>query len=143
MKFDAITIGAGQANKPLSYALADLGWKVAFIERAELGGSCINTGCTPTKSLIASAQVAHYAREAARWGIHTKGVTVDLPAVVTRKNRIVQGFRDAIQKGVDRRPNIKLVHGSARFLAPHQVQVGNEIFESEKIFIDTDRKSVV
>jgi pyruvate/2-oxoglutarate dehydrogenase complex dihydrolipoamide dehydrogenase (E3) component len=137
MKFDAITIGAGQANKPLSYALADLGWKVAFIERAELGGSCINTGCTPTKSLIASAQVAHYAREAARWGIHTNEVTVDFPAVVARKNRIVQGFRDAIQKGVERRPNIRLVHGSARFLASHQVQVGNEIFESEKIFIDT------
>jgi pyruvate/2-oxoglutarate dehydrogenase complex dihydrolipoamide dehydrogenase (E3) component len=137
MKFDAITIGAGQANKPLSYALADLGWKVAFIERAQLGGSCINTGCTPTKSLIASAQVAHYAREGARWGIHVNEVTVNFPEVVARKNRIVQGFRDAIQKGVDRRPNIRLVHGSARFIGPHQVQVGTETFESEKIFIDT------
>ena len=137
MKFDAITIGAGQANKPLSYALADLGWKVAFIERAQLGGSCINTGCTPTKSLIASAQVAHYARQGARWGIHVNEVIVNLPEVVARKNRIVQGFRDAIQKGVDRRPNIRLVHGSAHFIGPHQVQVGTEIFESEKIFIDT------
>jgi len=137
MKFDAITIGAGQANKPLSYALADLGWKVAFIERAELGGSCINTGCTPTKSLIASAQVAHYARNASRWGVRVSEVNVDLPAAVARKNRIVQGFRDAIQKGVDHRPNIRLVHGSARFVGPHQVQVGNETFESEKIFIDT------
>ena len=137
MKFDAITIGAGQANKPLSYALADLGWKVAFIERAQLGGSCINTGCTPTKSLIASAQVAHYAREGARWGIHVNEVTVNFPEVVARKNRIVQGFRDAIQKGVDRRPNIRLVQGSARFIGPHQVQVGTETFESEKIFIDT------
>ena len=137
MKFDAITIGAGQANKPLSYALADLGWKVAFIERAELGGSCINTGCTPTKSLIASAQVAHYARNASRWGVRVSEVNVDLPAAVARKNRIVQGFRDAIQKGVDHRPNIRLVHGSARFVGPHQVQVGNETFESEKTFIDT------
>jgi pyruvate/2-oxoglutarate dehydrogenase complex dihydrolipoamide dehydrogenase (E3) component len=137
MKFDAIAIGAGQAAKPLSYALAELGWKVAFIERAELGGSCINTGCTPTKTMIASAQVAHYARDAARWGVRASEVSVDLPAIVARKNKIVQGFRDSIQKAVDRRPNIHLVHGQARFIAPHQVQVGHETFESEKIFIDT------
>src|SRR5580658_1766853 len=67
MKYDAIAIGSGQAGNPLSFALADLGWKVALIERAELGGSCINTGCTPTKTMVASAQVAHYARDAARW----------------------------------------------------------------------------
>jgi pyruvate/2-oxoglutarate dehydrogenase complex dihydrolipoamide dehydrogenase (E3) component len=137
MKFDAIVIGAGQAAKPLSYALADLGWKIAFIERAELGGSCVNTGCIPTKTMVASAQVAHYARDASRWGVRTNEVSVDLPAVVARKNKIVHGARDAIQKGVDRRPNIRLVRGHARFIAPHQVQVGNETFESEKIFIDT------
>jgi pyruvate/2-oxoglutarate dehydrogenase complex dihydrolipoamide dehydrogenase (E3) component len=137
MKFDAIAIGAGQAAKPLCYALADLGWKVAFIERAELGGSCINTGCTPTKSMVASAQAAYYARNASRWGVRANDVSVDMPAVVARKNKIVQGFRDSIQKGVDRRPNIHFIRGSARFIAPHQVQVGNETFESEKIFIDT------
>jgi pyruvate/2-oxoglutarate dehydrogenase complex dihydrolipoamide dehydrogenase (E3) component len=137
MKFDAIAVGAGQAAKPLCYALADLGWKVAFIERAELGGSCINTGCTPTKAMIASAQVAHYARNASRWGVRANEISVDMPAIVARKNKIVQGFRDSIQKGVDKRPNIRLVRGSARFIAPHQVQVGNETFESEKIFIDT------
>jgi pyruvate/2-oxoglutarate dehydrogenase complex dihydrolipoamide dehydrogenase (E3) component len=137
MKFDAIVIGAGQAAKPLSYALADLGWKIAFIERADLGGSCVNTGCIPTKTMVASAQVAHYARDASRWGVRTNAVSVDLPAVVARKNKIVLGARDAIQKGVDRRPNIRLVRGHARFIAPHQVQVGDETFESEKIFIDT------
>jgi pyruvate/2-oxoglutarate dehydrogenase complex dihydrolipoamide dehydrogenase (E3) component len=137
MKFDAIVIGAGQAAKPLSYALADLGWKVAFIERAELGGTCVNTGCTPTKTMIASAQVAHYAREASRWGVSAANVTVDLPAIVLRKNKIVQDARNAIQKGIDRRPNIRLVRGQARFIAPRQVQVGDETFESEKIFIDT------
>jgi pyruvate/2-oxoglutarate dehydrogenase complex dihydrolipoamide dehydrogenase (E3) component len=137
MKFDAITIGAGQAAKPLSYALADLGWKVAFIERAELGGTCINTGCTPTKTMVASAQVAHYARDASRWGVRASEVGVDLPAIVLRKNKIVQNARDSIQKGVDRRPNIRLVRGHARFIAPHQIQVGQEVFESEKIFIDT------
>jgi pyruvate/2-oxoglutarate dehydrogenase complex dihydrolipoamide dehydrogenase (E3) component len=137
MKFDAITIGAGQAAKPLCYALADLGWKVAFIERAELGGTCVNTGCTPTKTMVASAQVAHYVRDASRWGVRASEVGVDLPAIVDRKNKIVQNARASIQKGVDRRPNIRLVRGQARFIAPHQVQVGQEIFESEKIFIDT------
>src|SRR5271154_4082456 len=137
MKFDAIAIGGGKAAKPLCYAFADLGWKVAFIERAELGGSCINTGCTPTKSMVASAQVAYYARNASRWGVRAKDISVDMPAVVARKNKIVQGFRDSIQKGVDRRPNIHFIRGSARFIAPHQVQVGDETLESEKIFIDT------
>ena len=137
MKFDAIVIGSGQAGKPLSYALADLGWKVAFIERAELGGSCINTGCTPTKTMVASAQVAHYARSAARWGVRANGVSVDLPAVVARKNKVVQGFRDAIQRRIDAKPNITLVRAHGRFMGPHQVEAGNTTFESEKIFIDT------
>jgi pyruvate/2-oxoglutarate dehydrogenase complex dihydrolipoamide dehydrogenase (E3) component len=137
MKFDAIVIGSGQAGKPLSYALADLGWKVAFIERAELGGSCINTGCTPTKTMVASAQVAQYARNAARWGVRANEVSVDLPAVVARKNRVVQGFRDAIQRRIDTKPNITLVRAHGRFTGPHQVEAGGQTFESEKIFIDT------
>jgi pyruvate/2-oxoglutarate dehydrogenase complex dihydrolipoamide dehydrogenase (E3) component len=143
MKFDAIVIGTGQAGKPLSYALADLGWKVALIERAELGGSCINTGCTPTKTMVASAQVAHYARDAARWGVQVSGVAVDLPAVVARKNQVVQNARTSIQKRIDARPTIKLVRGPARFIAPHQVQVGSEVFESEKIFINTGTRAAI
>ena len=143
MKFDAIIIGAGQAAKPLSYALADLGWKVAFIERAELGGTCVNTGCTPTKTMIASAQVAHYARDASRWGVIAKDVGVDLPAIVARKNKIVLNARNGNQKGIDRRPNIRLVHGHARFIAPHQLQVENETFESDKIFIDTGARPFI
>ena len=143
MKVDAIVIGTGQAGKPLSYALADLGWKVALIERAELGGCCINTGCTPTKTMVASAQVAHYAREAARWGVRVSGVSVDMPAVVARKNQVVQNSRTSIQKRIDARPNIKLVRGPARFIAPHRVQVGAEDFESEKIFINTGTRPAV
>jgi pyruvate/2-oxoglutarate dehydrogenase complex dihydrolipoamide dehydrogenase (E3) component len=137
MKFDAIVIGSGQAGKPLSYALADLGWKVAFIERAELGGSCINTGCTPTKTMVASAQVAYYARNAARWGVRTSDVSVDLPAVVGRKSKVVQGFRDAIQRRIDAKPNITLVRAPGRFAGSHLVEAGGQTFESEKIFIDT------
>jgi pyruvate/2-oxoglutarate dehydrogenase complex dihydrolipoamide dehydrogenase (E3) component len=137
MKFDAIVIGSGQAGKPLSYALADRGWKIAFFERAELGGSCINTGCTPTKTMVASAQVARYARDAARWGVLANNVSVDLPAVVARQNKVVQNFRDSIQKRISDRPSIRLVRAHARFSGPHQVEAGGETFESEKIFIDT------
>src|SRR5271163_4419880 len=143
MKFDAIAIGSGQAANPLSAALADLGWKVALIERAELGGSCINTGCTPTKTMVASAQVAHYARDAARWGVRASGVTVDMPAVVARKNQVVQKGRGGVQKRIDARPTVKLVRGHARFIGPHQVQVGTEVLESEKIFIDTGTRPAI
>src|SRR5271169_236827 len=143
MKFDAIVIGTGQAGKPLSYALADLGWKVALIERAELGGSCINTGCTPTKTMVASAQVAHYARDAARWGVRASGVSVDMPAVVARKNRVVEHGRNGVQKRIDARPNVKLIRGHAKFTGPHQVRVGTELFESEKIFIDTGTRPTI
>ena len=143
MKFDAIAIGSGQAGNPLSFALADLGWKVALIERAELGGSCINTGCTPTKTMVASAQVVHYARESARWGVRASDVSVDMPAIVARKMQKVQNGRAGIQKRIDARPNVKLIHGQAKFTGPHQVQVGAELFESEKIFIDTGTRPAI
>src|SRR5216683_7822292 len=70
MKFDAVVIGSGQGGNPLCHRLADKGWNVALVERSHLGGTCINTGCTPTKTMVASAQVAHYARNASRWGVH-------------------------------------------------------------------------
>ncbi len=143
MKFDAIAIGSGQAGNPLSFALADLGWKVALIERAELGGSCINTGCTPTKTMVASAQVAHYAREATRWGVRASDVSVDMPAVLARKNLVVQNGRKGVQKRIDARPNVKLIRGHAKFTGPHLVQVGTELFESEKIFIDTGTRPAI
>ena len=75
MKYDAIIIGSGQGGNPLSYRLAELGWQVALIERANVGGTCINTGCTPTKTMVHRAQIAHYARNAARWGVHAENVT--------------------------------------------------------------------
>src|SRR2546427_10213721 len=98
MKYDAIIIGSGQGGTPLARRLADLGRTVPLIERKELGGTCINTGCTPTKTMIASAQGAHYARTATRWGVQTTGVTAGLPAIVARKDRIVQRFRDGHQR---------------------------------------------
>jgi pyruvate/2-oxoglutarate dehydrogenase complex dihydrolipoamide dehydrogenase (E3) component len=143
MKYDAIVIGSGQAGNPLSHQLADLGWTVALIEKSHLGGTCINTGCTPTKTMVHRAQVAHYARRAAQWGVQAEQVSVDLARIVLQKDQIVQSFRDGQQRQVDRRPNLRLYRGQARFVGPHQIQVGEDLLESEKIFIDTGARPLI
>ena len=88
--YDAIIIGSGQGGTPLSYNLADLGWHVALVERAQLGGSCINYGCTPTKTMIASSRIAHHAKIGHGVGIHPGRVQVNMAEVVARKNEIVE-----------------------------------------------------
>ena len=143
MKYDAIIIGSGQAGNPLSHQLADLGWTVALIEKSHLGGTCINTGCTPTKTMVHRAQVAHYARHAARWGVQSEQVSVDLARIVLQKDQVVQSFRDGQQGQVDRRPNLSLYRGQARFVSPHQIKVGEHLLESEKIFIDTGARPFI
>src|SRR5215471_6070589 len=143
MRYDAIVIGSGQAGNPLSQKLADLGWTVALIEKAHLGGTCINTGCTPTKTMVASAQVAYYARNAARWGVRADQVSVDLPEVVARKNQVVQSFRSGQQRRVDQRPNLHLHRGLAQFLDSRRVAVNDEVLESERIFINTGARAAI
>lgn len=135
-KYDAIVIGSGQGGNPLCQDLADRGWRVALIEKEHLGGTCINTGCTPTKTMVASAQVAYYARNAARWGVRTGPVSVDLPRIVARKNEIVQRFRSGKEEAFGGE-NPRLYRGHGRFVGPRQVQVGSEILEGERIFINT------
>jgi pyruvate/2-oxoglutarate dehydrogenase complex dihydrolipoamide dehydrogenase (E3) component len=137
MKYDAIVIGSGQAGNPLAYRLADVGWQVALIEKANVGGTCINTGCTPTKTMVHRAQIAHYTRNAARWGVHAENVTADLPTIVAQKDNVVASFRGGVQKKIGLHPNVRLYQGQARFTDAHQVQVGETLLESEKIFIDT------
>ncbi|MEP6539643.1 MAG: mercuric reductase [Bryobacteraceae bacterium] len=143
MKYDAIVIGAGQGGGPLSHRLADLGWKVALIEEAQLGGTCINTGCTPTKTMVASAQVAHYARNASRWGVRASDVSVDLAAIVARKQKVVLEFRAGQQRNVDKRPTLHLHRAKARFTGPHLVEAGGEALESDKIFINTGARPAI
>ena len=135
-KYDAIVIGSGQGGNPLCYALAEHGWTVALVEKSHLGGTCINTGCTPTKTMIASAQVAYYARNAARWGVRTAPVDVDLSFVVDRKNTIVQQWRHGQERNLARHPNVKLYRAHARFLSAHELQVNDEVLQSDRIFID-------
>src|SRR5258708_26098780 len=100
-QYDAIVIGSGQAGNPLSQRLSDQGWTVALIEKEHLGGTCINTGCTPTKTMVHCAQVAHYARNAAKWGVRTGAVSVDLARVVALKDDIVQRFRSGQERNVE------------------------------------------
>jgi pyruvate/2-oxoglutarate dehydrogenase complex dihydrolipoamide dehydrogenase (E3) component len=136
MKYDAIIIGSGQGGNPLAYRLADLGWSVALVEKKDLGGTCINVGCTPTKTMVHRAQVAYYARNAARWGVNASNVSADLAKIVAQKDEVVLSFRGSQQKQVDKRPNVRLYRGQTRFVAPRQLKVGEELLESEKIFID-------
>ena len=137
MTRDAIVIGSGQGGNPVSYALAEHGWTVAFVEKSHLAGTCINTGCTPTKTMIAAAQVAHFARNAAQWGVRTGRIEVDLSFVVDRKNAVVKRFRGNQERNVAWHPSLRLFRGHIRFLSSRQVQVDDEVFESDRIFIDT------
>jgi len=135
--YDAIIIGSGQGGVPLATNLAELGWQVALIEKGQLGGSCINYGCTPTKTMISSARIAHYARVAPEFGIHTGPVKVDMAEIVARKNEIVDSFRSGIEDQVENSPKLTLYRGHGRFTAPHEVEVNGEKLASDKIFINT------
>jgi len=143
MRYDAIVIGSGQAGNPLWDKLTDRGWSVALIEQAHLGGTCINSGCTPTKTMVASAQVAHYARNAARWGVRTGAVTVDLPRIVARKDAVVQQFRGARESLAASRKNLHLFRGHARFVAPDRVTVGDQVLDGARIFINTGTRPAI
>ncbi|HEX4542486.1 MAG TPA: mercuric reductase [Candidatus Acidoferrum sp.] len=136
MKYDAIIVGSGQGGNPLAFRLADLGWPIALIEEKNLGGTCINVGCTPTKTMVHRAQVAHYARNGSRWGVNAANVTVDLAKIVAQKDEVVLSFRGGQQRRVDERKNLRLYRGHARFVGPHQLKIGDDLLESEKIFID-------
>src|SRR5262245_65755488 len=121
MKYDAIIIGSGQAGNPLSHNLADRGWTVALIEKDQLGGTCINTGCTPTKTMVMCAQVAHYARNAAKWGVTPGDGNVDLAKIVGLKNKIVQRFRSGQERKVDqRKEKLSVYQERAASVGPHQ-----------------------
>src|SRR5262245_13306250 len=113
-RYDAVVIGSDQAGNPLSQKMADQGWTVCLIEKEHLGGTCVNTGCTPTKTMIASAHVAHYARHANVWGVRSGEVHVDLPAVIDRKDRIVNQWRSSVERKIADRKNLHLIRGAAR-----------------------------
>ena len=134
--FDAIIVGAGQAGPALAGRLTDAGMKVALIERGLIGGTCVNTGCTPTKALVASAYAAHLARRSTDYGIGTGEVTVDFPAVMHRAQGIAADSRGRDETWLSRMPGLELIHGHARFIAPDTIAVGDESFTAPKIFLN-------
>jgi pyruvate/2-oxoglutarate dehydrogenase complex dihydrolipoamide dehydrogenase (E3) component len=136
-RFDSIVIGAGQAGGPLASALARSGRRTAIVEREHVGGTCINEGCTPTKTMVASARVAYLARRAADYGVVTGPVSVDLARVRERKRAIVSSFRNGIQRRLETTPSLELILGEARFVGPRTVVVGGRSLESETVFINT------
>jgi len=141
---DAIVIGSGQAGPFLAARLAGAGMKTALIEREHLGGTCVNDGCIPTKTLIASARTAHVARRAALYGVNVGGpVTVDMAAVKARKDRIVGQSIDSLGNWLHATENLSLIWGHARFVGPHAVEVGGVVYEAPKIFINVGGRAVL
>src|ERR1700674_4862826 len=122
-QYDAIVIGAGQAGGPLSTALASAGWKTAIIERVHVGGTCINEGCTPTKTMVASARVAYLARRGADYGVQTGPITIDMTKVRQRKRDIVDSFRNGSQSSIESTKGVDLLMGEAHFTGPKTLEV--------------------
>ncbi|HVO44546.1 MAG TPA: mercuric reductase [Aggregatilineales bacterium] len=139
--FDAIVIGAGQAGGPLSTALAKAGYKTVIIEREHVGGTCINEGCTPTKTMVASARAAYLARRGADYGVHTGSVSVDMVKVRQRKRDIVDSFRGGSERRLLNVAGLDLIRGEASFTALKTVEIhlhggGTRSLTAERIFIN-------
>ncbi len=141
--FDAIVIGAGQSGPSLAVRLAQAGQKVALVEREHLGGTCVNDGCIPTKTLVASARVAHMARRAADYGVNVGGpVGVDMKAVKARKDAVVGYSIENLTNWIGGTENLELIWGEAGFSSPHEVTVNGEVLTAAKIIINTGGRPV-
>src|SRR5579862_9139507 len=135
--YDAIVIGAGQAGPPLAGRLSQAGMRVALIERARVGGTCLNNGCTPTKTLIASAYVARVARRAADYGIQLAGCPeTDMRRVKARKDALVDDAVASLEKWLSSLANVTLYRGHARFTDAHTVRVGDESLSAARVFVN-------
>jgi pyruvate/2-oxoglutarate dehydrogenase complex dihydrolipoamide dehydrogenase (E3) component len=144
MDFDAIVIGAGQAGPSLAVRLARSGRKTAIVERKLLGGTCVNTGCVPTKTLIASARVAHVTRTAAAYGvIGNGGLHVDMAQVKARKDAVVRQSSEGLRKWLEETPNLTVMHGHARFESATRVRVNDQTLDAAQIFLDVGARAAV
>jgi pyruvate/2-oxoglutarate dehydrogenase complex dihydrolipoamide dehydrogenase (E3) component len=143
-EFDAIIIGTGQAGPSLAHRLAGAGQRVAIVERHRFGGTCVNTGCTPTKALVASAYAAHLARRAGEFGVSVPGpVTVDIKKVKERKDYVLGFSTRGVERGLRSNPMISVYQGHARFVSSSSVAVGNETLHAPKIFINVGGRAFV
>ncbi len=146
---DALILGSGQGGNPLASALAGKGRHVVLVESKYVGGTCVNYGCTPTKTMIAAAQIAERARGGAKCGIHAAPVQVNMAGVRDRKRSVVDTWRSSSVKRLDSNKNIELVRGLGRFTGEQQVEVtlneggGARVFTADKIFINTGLRTAV
>jgi len=144
-QYDAILIGAGQANNPLATTLAQAGWHVAIVEREHVAGTCINEGCTPSKTMIASARVAHMARRGENYGVRTGPISVDMTRVRERKRNTVESFRKANRRRLEEAEGVDLLMGEGRFTDAQSVEVlmndgSARHLTAEKIFINVGQR---
>ncbi|QAY75599.1 FAD-containing oxidoreductase [Sphingosinicella sp. BN140058] len=142
--FDAIIIGAGQAGPALAGRLNDVGLSVAIIERHHVGGTCVNTGCRPTKTLVASAYAVHTARRGTEYGFNVDGpIAVDMKAVAARADKIIRDGRAGNENWLTGMANVEIIRGHARFEAPNIVAVAGERLTAPRIFINVGARAVV
>ena len=142
-KFDAIIVGAGQAGPPLAGRLTAAGQSVAVIERKLVGGTCVNYGCIPTKTLVASAHAAHLARRGAEYGVGTGDVTVDMAKVKARKDKVMTDDREGVESWLEGMDNCTLIRGHARFEDPHTIRVDDRLLQADRIFLNVGCRAVV
>jgi pyruvate/2-oxoglutarate dehydrogenase complex dihydrolipoamide dehydrogenase (E3) component len=142
--FDAIIIGTGQAGPALANRLSRAGRKIAVIERARFGGTCVNTGCMPTKTLVASAYAAHLARRAADYGVVVEGqIGIDMKVVKARKDKVSGTASKNIEAWLRSMPNCTVVQGHARFVSPHAIEVNGERFSADHLFVNVGGRATV
>ncbi len=141
--FDAIIIGTGQAGPPLAARFASAGKTVAIIERGKFGGTCVNTGCTPTKTLVASAYAIHVARRGAEFGFTTGDVQVDIKRVKARKDEASERSSKGVEQWLRGTANCTVIQGHARFQSSNTVVVNDEVLQAGKIYINVGARASI
>jgi len=141
--FDAVILGAGQAGPPLAVALAKAGQNVALIERKDFGGTCVNTGCIPTKTLIANARVAHMARRSGDYGVSTGDIKVDMKKVKARKDEVSGASRASVEKWLRSTKNCTVLTGHARFVDDHTIELEGRRLAADTIFINVGGRAAI
>lgn len=141
--FDAIIVGAGQAGPPLAGRLTAAGQRVAVVERKLIGGTCVNNGCIPTKTLVASAHTAHQARRGTEYGVGTGSISVDMAKVKARKDGIMLADRKGVEDWLEGMDGCTVFRGHARFEDPHTMRVGDDVLHADRIFLNVGGRAVV
>src|ERR1041385_8870593 len=143
-RFEAIVIGTGQAGPSLAVRLAGSGRKTAIIERRRIGGTCVNNGCIPTKTLIASARAAYVARRGADFGVTIGSpIKLDMPAVKKRKDEVVRASTEGLTKWLGKTSGLSYIEGHARFESPRSVRVGERLLEAEQFFLNVGGRASI